>query len=368
MKPHRVIVKVGSSLLSAGENRLNANYIRRLSLQIAKERRAGREMVLVSSGAVVSGMQRLGWKKRPTARADLRVAAAVGQMLLMDAYEDAFSRSGLHAAQILLTAEEMAHRTLYLNARATLRRLLGSDVVPVINENDVVATDTASFGDNDRLAAQIANLLEADCLLMLTDAPGLCRDGSRRDVVSRAKAGDENLLHYAKENGGEGIGGMKSKLEAAKIAARSGADSLIADGGARMAIPRALLRAGGGKRPFGTLLAAETPPLSARKRWLASGLRVRGTMILDDGAVRAVVRDKRSLLPAGVQKVRGEFVRGDSVALADANGKTVGYGLANYDAAAARALCGVKSAKIGTVLGYVFEEEMSHRDNMTVLE
>lgn len=388
MTARRIIVKIGSSLLASGGNKLNTAYIGRLSAQIAAQRRAGLEVVLVSSGAVVSGMQRLGWHKRPRARADLQVAAAIGQMRLMNAYEDAFSRRGLHAAQVLLTAEEMAHRTLYLNARATLRRLITDNFIPVINENDVVATDTASFGDNDRLAALIANLLEADCLLILTDAPGLCKDRERRDVVYCADAGDDDLLRYVVEdNGGRGLGGMQSKLAAAKIAARSGANSLIIDGRARMAIARAVNRinindnggngdnnnndkkSGGNKaQQFGTLLLAGAQPLSARKRWLASGLRVKGTMFLDAGAVRAVVRDKRSLLPAGIRRVRGDFVRGDSVALAaDSGGAVVGYGLANYDAAAARALCGVKSGDIEKVLGYAYEEEMAHRDNMTVL-
>lgn len=382
MTARRIIIKVGSSLLASGGNKLNTAYIRRLSAQIAAQRRTGLEVVLVSSGAVVSGMQRLGWQRRPRARADLQVAAAIGQMRLMNAYEDAFSRRGLHAAQVLLTAEEMAHRTLYLNARLTLRRLLVDNFVPVINENDVVATDTASFGDNDRLAALIANLLEADCLLMLTDAPGLCRDRARRDVIHHADAGDDDLLRYVVEDGAasRGLGGMQSKLAAAKIAARSGADSLIIDGRARMAVSRAVHRInhkdnndnndGKNKKtqPFGTLLSAGAQPLSARKRWLASGLRVKGTMFLDAGAVRAVVRDKRSLLPAGVRRVRGDFVRGDSVALAaDGGGAVVGYGLTNYDAAAARALCGIKSGDIEKVLGYAYEEEMAHRDNMTVL-
>lgn len=373
MTSRRVIVKVGSSLLAAGDGaRLNTNYIRRLSEQIAEQRRAGLEIVLVSSGAVVSGMQRLGWNKRPKERADLQVAAAIGQMRLMDAYEDAFSRCGLHAAQVLLTAEEMAHRTLYLNARATLRRLLRREVIPVINENDVVATESASFGDNDRLAALISNLLEADCLLMLTDAPGLCRDRERKDVIARADAGDDALLNYAGESG-KGLGGMKSKLAAAAIAARSGANSLIVDGGAHAVIARAMERVfaedENNATPFGTLLVAGARPLSARKRWLASGLRVRGTMFLDAGAIRAVVRDKRSLLPAGVKRVTGDFVRGDSVALAnEEDNAVVGYGLVNYDANAARELCGVKSGDIEKVLGYAYEEEMAHRDNMTVLE
>jgi glutamate 5-kinase len=334
-KARRIVVKVGSSLLTADGTQLDLNYIRQLSAQVAAARLEGKEIVIVSSGAVAAGVQRLGWEKRPILRADIQVAAAVGQMRLSDAYEDAFSRHGLHAGQALLTAEDMAHRTLYLNARTALRRMLDCRVIPVVNENDVIATDAVNFDDNDRLAAQIVNLLEADVLLMLTDIDGLRTDGGKGDVVRQAAAADETLLRYVVPRvGGVGSGGMSTKLQAARVAARSGAHSLIANGRADDCLHRAL----SGDVGIGTLLVADTPRLSARKQWLASGLRVCGGMVLDAGAVRAVVRDKKSLLPAGVSKVHGDFVRGDSIVLENESGGIVGYALVNYDSAGRSAI------------------------------
>ena len=363
LNPRRVIVKVGSSLLTADGTRLDSGYIFRLCTQVAAARQEGCEIVIVSSGAVAAGVQRLGWRRRPAVRADVQVAAAVGQMRLIDAFEEGFSRHDLHAGQVLLTAEDMAHRTLYLNARAALRRMLAHQTVPVANENDVIATDAVRFGDNDRLAAQIANLLEADLLLMLTDAAGLRADGG--EIVREAAANDDSLMrHVSPSAAGVGSGGMGGKLNAAKVAARSGAHSLIADG----RDPRALARALSVDEDFGTLLFADVPRLSARKQWLASGLNVCGALSLDAGAVRALVRDKKSLLPAGVRAVRGDFARGDAVALADESGAVVGYALVNYDAAAARKLCGAKSGDILRIIGYMHEEEMAHRDNMSILE
>ncbi|MBE8157990.1 MAG: glutamate 5-kinase [Betaproteobacteria bacterium] len=361
----RLIVKIGSSLLTADGARLDADYIMRICAQVAAARRRQCEIVIVSSGAVAAGVQRLGWGRRPAERADMQVAAAVGQMRLSDAFEEGLSRHGLFAGQVLLTAEDMAHRTLYLNARGALRRMLAHRTVPVANENDVIATDSVRFGDNDRLAAQIANLLEADLLLMLTDVDGLRADGGKGAAVREAAANDNSLMrHAAPTAGGVGSGGMAGKLRAAKIAARSGAHSLIADGRDGNALARAL----DGDREFGTFLAADMPRLSARKQWLASGLNVCGDMVLDAGAVRALVRGKKSLLPAGVRLVRGDFVRGDSVALKDENGGVVGYALANYGADAARRLCGARSGDIIKIIGYMHEEEMAHRDNMSILE
>ena len=361
----RVIVKVGSSLLTASGSRLDIDYLNQLSAQIAHARANGREIAVVSSGSVAAGVSRLGWRGRPKAQVDLQVAAAVGQMILVNAYESAFAEHRLHAAQILLTAEDMSHRTLYLNARTTLRHLLKHAIIPVINENDAIATDAVRFGDNDRLAAQVANLLEADVLLLVTDVPGLCRDPvHRRDVIAEASANDASLAnHVVATDNGVGSGGMASKLLAAQTAARSGADTLIIDGTADDGIARAL----SGDPAFGTLLCADIPRLSARKQWLASGLYPRGTLALDDGAVAAVVKGKRSVLSAGVTRVTGDFVRGDAVVLQDSQGKTIGYGLCNYDCAAAHALCGVKSGDIAAVLGYAHEEEIVHRDNMTIL-
>ena len=362
--PRRLIVKVGSSLLTADGTRLDADYIVQLCTQVAAARHCGCEIVIVSSGAVAAGVQRLGWRRRPVQRADVQVAAAVGQMRLINAFEEGFSRHNLHAGQVLLTAEDMAHRTLYLNARAALRQMLAHQTVPVANENDVIATDAVHFGDNDKLAAQIANLLEADLLLMLTDADGLRADGDGA-VVRTAAANDDSLMrHVISSAVGVGSGGMGGKLGAAKVAARSGAHSMIANG--RDA--RALARAIAGDNNFGTLLVADVPRLSARKQWLASGLNVCGDIILDAGAVRALVRDKKSLLPAGVRTVCGDFLRGDAVALKDEKNTVVGYALINYDAESARKLCGVKSADIVKIIGYMHEEEMAHRDNMSILE
>ncbi len=363
INPRRLVVKVGSSLLTADGTRLDVDYIERLCAQIAAARQRGCEIAVVSSGAVAAGVQRLGWKQRPRARADVQVAAAVGQMRLVNAFEEAFSRHNLHAGQVLLTAEDMSHRTLYLNARAALRQMLAHDTVPVANENDVIATDAVRFGDNDRLAAQIANLLEADLLLMLTDTGGLRGDDGV--VVQTAAANDDSLMrHVAPSPEGVGSGGMAGKLRAAKAAARSGAHSLIADG----RDPKALARALDGDEEFGTFLTADMPRLSARKQWLASGLNICGNIVVDAGAARALVRDKKSLLPAGMRAVHGDFVRGDAVALENEDGGVIGYALVNYDAESARKLCGAKSGDIAKIIGRMYEEEMAHRDNISILE
>lgn len=365
-RPQRIILKVGSSLLTADGTRIDTDYILQLCTQIADARKQGYEIVVVSSGAVAAGVQRLGWTQRPNTRANLQAAAAVGQMRLIDAFEKGFSQHGLHAGQVLLTAEDMAHRTLYLNARMALRSMLEHLVVPVVNENDVIATDAVRFGDNDLLAAQIANLLEADLLVMLTDTEGLRANGTGA-VISQAAAADESLTqHVQKSSGGVGSGGMGGKLRAAKTAARSGAHSLIANGRDNAALAKALARAETGA-DFGTLLVADMPRLSARKQWLASGLNICGNLILDAGAVRALVHGKKSLLPAGVRKVHGDFARGDAIALEDENRVIVGYALSNYDSFAARRLCGVRSADIIDTLGYMHEEEMAHRDNISIL-
>ena len=367
----RVIVKVGSSSLIGGGARLDGGYIRALSRQIAAardgdeegENGARREIILVSSGAVAAGLDRLGWKARPRALVDLQAAAAVGQMALIDAYEAEFARHRLHAAQMLLTAEDLAHRELYLNARATLRRLLDLRVVPVVNENDAIAAADARFGDNDDLAAQLTNLIEVDLLILLTDRDGLrAADG---EIVREAAAEDDTLLRHIEEKPRAdkiGVGGMASKLRAAKIAARAGAHTVIADGRAEAILRRVL--AG---EEIGTFLRAETPPLSARKRWLASGLSLRGELVVDDGAARAVRELGRSLLPAGIVAARGGFARGDAVRVVDGARQTLGFGLVNYTAAQIDKLRGRNSAEIKSLLGYAGEEEIIHRDNLSVV-
>ena len=363
LRARRIVVKVGSSLLTANGQRLDNDYIEKLCHQIVTAIEEGYQIALVSSGAVAAGIERLQWDRRPQGRINVQAAAAVGQMRLINAYESAFSCHSMHTAQVLLTAEDMSHRTLYLNARATLRHMLDVAIIPIINENDVIATDLVSFGDNDCLAAQVTNLLEADILLMLTDAPGLCRDASTlSDVVSSARAADESLRGLVSSGiTAVGSGGMASKLAAARIAARSGAHSLIVSGRDKNCISKAL------HQEFGTLLFADLPRLSARKQWLASGLHPRGKMMLDAGAVEAIVKKKRSLLPAGVTAVSGDFIRGDAVVLVDTSGNLIGHALTNYSAAAAHLLCGIKSDRIAQVLGYAHEEEMAHRDNMSVL-
>ena len=363
-KVRRLIVKIGSSLLTDGGARLDVDYIFQLCAQVSQAKNKGCEIVVVSSGAVAAGIQALKWQRDSLAQADIQTAAAVGQMRLMDVFEEGFSRYQLHAGQVLLTAEDMAHRALYLNARSALRRMLERKVIPVINENDVIAIDSIRFGDNDRLAAQIANLTEADLLLMLTDADGLRTDGGKGDIIRQATADDDSLQqHVSSITAGVGSGGMGSKLNAARVAARSGAHSLIASGHDTAALMRAL----SGDENYGTLLLANTPRLSARKQWLASGLNVCGGMLLDNGAVRALIKDKKSLLPAGIKSIYGDFERGDSVALKSEAGEIVGYALVNYDSRAAARLRGVKSADIVKTIGYMHEEEMAHRDNISVV-
>ena len=365
----RIVIKIGSALLTAGGTRLASGYISRISSQIAAAHAQGCEIALVSSGAVAAGIRRLGWRARPARREDLQVAAAVGQMGLINAYEETFAQHQLHAAQVLLTAEDMAHRTLYLNARLTLRQMLSHAIIPVINENDVIATDQVSFGDNDKLAAQVSNLLEADLLVMLTDTGGLYRQpGQPQSIIRTAAASDKTLAQYVAETtDGDanriGSGGMASKLAAAATAARSGCDSLIVDGRADEVIARAIRR----DEELGTWLTADLPRLSARKQWLASGLHVRGAAVLDGGAVRAVGAQQRSLLPAGVLRVSGQFIRGDAISLTDDAGALIGYALVNYDSAAAAKICGQKSDAIAGILGYQYEEELAHRDNISVL-
>jgi glutamate 5-kinase len=346
---------------------LDAQAIGRLAAQVAELGRQGKKTVLVSSGAIAEGMQRLGWTRRPHAMHELQAAAAVGQMGLAQCYESCFRSHGLHSAQVLLTHADMADRQRYLNARSTLRTLLALGVIPVINENDTVVTDEIKLGDNDTLAALVANLIEADALVILTDQAGLFdadpRKNSQAKIIQEADADDPRLETLA---GGAGSalakGGMLTKVLAARRAARSGAHTVIASG----AEPEVLLRLARGER-IGTLLTAQTVPLAARKQWLADHLTVSGRVRLDAGAVRALVRDGKSLLPIGVTEVSGEFQRGEVVACQDPAGREVARGLANYSAAEARRIIGRPSAEIETILGYVDEPELIHRDNLVLL-
>ncbi|MCA1978796.1 MAG: glutamate 5-kinase [Thiobacillus sp.] len=363
----RLVVKVGSSLVTAEGRGLDHAALARWAEQIAALVDQGREVVLVSSGAIAEGVARLGWKKRPRAVNELQAAAAVGQMGLVQAYESIFRTHNLRAAQVLLTHEDLADRTRYLNARSTLRTLLTLRVVPIINENDTVATDEIRLGDNDTLGALVTNLIEADCLVILTDQPGLYtadpRKHSDATLVMDAHAGDPELERMAGGAGSSvGTGGMLTKILAAKRAARSGAHTVICSGREE----RVLLRLAAGEA-IGSQLVARQAPLAARRQWLADHLQLRGGVVLDDGAVRALVEDGKSLLPVGVKGITGEFDRGEVVAVVDAAGREVARGLANYSAGEARRIAGKPSSAIEAELGYVDEPELIHRDNLVVL-
>ena len=362
----RLVAKVGSALVTNNGEGLAIDALADWARQIAGLRAEGREVVLVSSGAIAAGMQRLGWTSRPQEMHQLQAAAAVGQMGLAQAYESVFAQNGLHTAQILLTHADLADRTRYLNARSTLITLLELGVVPIINENDTVVTDEIKFGDNDTLGALVANLIEAECLIILTDQAGLYTADPRRDpgatLVSHARA-DDSALEAMAGGVGSGIarGGMITKVRAAQRAARSGAHTLIANGRE----PDALVRLAAGE-DIGTLLYATATPLAARKQWLADHLQLAGSLILDDGAVRALASGK-SLLPIGVVAVEGEFERGAAVACRAPDGREIARGLINYPGSEARRIARCPSAEIEGILGYVDEPELIHRDNLVLL-
>ena len=363
----RIVVKVGSSLVTADGRGLDHAALSRWAGQIAMLAEQGKQVVLVSSGAIAEGIARLGWSKRPHAVNQLQAAAAVGQMGLVQAYESVFRSHGLHAAQVLLTHEDLADRTRYLNARSTLRTLLELRVVPIINENDTVATDEIRLGDNDTLGALVTNLIEADCLIILTDQTGLFTADPRRDtsatLVAEAHAGDPELERMAGGAGSSiGTGGMLTKILAAKRAARSGAHTVICSGHE----DNVLLRLAAGEA-IGSLLIARQAPLDARRQWLADHLQLRGGLVLDAGAVKALREDGKSLLPVGVQAVTGNFERGEVVALVDSEGHEIARGLANYSASEARRIQGKPSSAIEAALGYMDEAELVHRDNLVVL-
>jgi glutamate 5-kinase len=328
---------------------------------------AGRAVVLVSSGAIAEGMSRLGWKKRPKAIHELQAAAAVGQMGLVQVYESCFRRHGLHAAQVLLTHDDLADRKRYLNARSTLSSLLQLRVIPVINENDTVATEEIRFGDNDTLGALVTNLIEADVFVILTDQQGLFTADPRKDpnatLIREAQSGDPGLEIMAGGAGSAlGRGGMLTKVLAAKRAARSGAHTLIVSGRE----PQALLRITAGEH-IGTFLRAEQATLAARKQWIADNLVLHGRLHLDQGAVRALCADGKSLLPIGVHAVEGEFERGALVSCMSPEGKEIARGLVNYGAADTARILGCPTSDIEARLGYVVEHELVHRDNLVLL-
>ncbi|MHB1092652.1 glutamate 5-kinase [Thiobacillus sp.] len=363
----RIVVKVGSSLVTAEGRGLDHVALSCWAGQIAALTAQGKEVVLVSSGAIAEGIARLGWKKRPKAVNELQAAAAVGQMGLVQAYETVFRTHGLHAAQVLLTHEDLTDRTRYLNARTTLRTLLELGVVPIINENDTVATDEIRFGDNDTLGALVTNLIEADCLVILTDQPGLYTADPRRNpeatLIMDGHAGDPDLERMAGRAGSSvGTGGMLTKVLAARRAARSGADTVICSGREE----NVLLRLAEGEA-IGSQLIARQAPLAARRQWLADHLQLRGGVVLDDGAVRAVREHGKSLLPVGVKGITGDFERGEVVAIVDVEGYEIARGLINYGAGEARRIAGKPSSAIEAELGYMDEPEMIHRDNLVLM-
>lgn len=363
----RLVVKVGSSLVTNSGAGLDHVALANWAAQIAELKKMGREVVLVSSGAVAEGMQRLGWKKRPNAIHELQAAAAVGQMGLVQVYETCFRKHGLHTAQILLTHDDLANRKRYLNASTTLRTLLQLDVIPIINENDTVVTDEIRFGDNDTLGALVTNLIEADALVILTDQPGLFSADPRKDpaatLIQEARAGNPELEKMAGGAGSDiGRGGMLTKILAAKRAARSGAHTIIASGREQDVLVR-LARG----EAIGTQLITETMPIAARKQWLADHLQVRGKIVLDEGAAKALSQGGKSLLPIGVCDLSGDFERGEAVTCVDQSGREIARGLVNYASGEVKKIMRQSSSKIESILGYVDEMELIHRDNLVLL-
>ena len=360
----RIVVKVGSSLVTNEGRGLDAEAIGQWSEQLAALVKDGREVIMVSSGAIAEGMKRLGWNTRPKAIHELQAAAAVGQMGLVQMYETKLRENGIGSAQVLLTHADLADRERYLNARSTLLTLLQLGIVPVINENDTVVNDEIKFGDNDTLGALVANLVEADALIILTDQKGLYTADPRKDpdarFVHEAKAGDTALEAMAGGAGSSiGRGGMITKILAAKRAAGSGASTVIAWGRE----PQALIRLTQGEA-IGTLLVAQTQKMQARKQWMADHLQLRGAVTVDAGAASMVQGGGKSLLPIGLTGVQGDFSRGDVIAVKDASGTEIARGLANYSSSEARLICRKVSSEFEKLLGYTGEAEMVHRTNL----
>ncbi|MCU7879778.1 MAG: glutamate 5-kinase [Candidatus Thiodiazotropha sp. (ex Lucinoma aequizonata)] len=363
----RWVVKIGSALLTADGKGLSYKVLSDWVKQMAALRHAGHEVVLVSSGAVAEGMSRMGLRTRPHNLNELQAAAAIGQMGLVHAWESCFQQYGLHTAQILLTREDLDDRSRYLNARSTLRTLLELGVVPVVNENDTVTTDELRFGDNDTLAALVANLIEADLLVLLTDQDGLFDADPRFNpdatLINETRIDNPQLDEVAGGSvGGLGLGGMVTKVRAARLAARSGTGTVIA-AGRQDRVVEVISRGD----TIGTLLVPVQESQAARKRWLAGQLQPRGSLTLDDGAVNVLRKQGSSLLAVGVCGVKGDFSRGDAVVCLDLAGCEVARGLVNYDALETLKIMGKLSSQIESILGYIDEDELIHRDNLVLL-
>ncbi len=360
------IVKIGSSLVTAGGRGVDYAALGAWAEQIAALKRSGADVVLVSSGAVAEGLSRLGWDKRPTALNQLQAAAAVGQMGLAQAYEQAFAPHGITTAQILLTHDDLRHRTRYLNARSTLQTLLAHHIVPVINENDTVTTDEIKLGDNDTLGALVANLLDADVLVILTDQQGLYDSDPRHNpqarFIGRIAADHPDLTAMAGGAGtGVGTGGMFTKVLAAKRAAQSGANTVVASGHESDVLMR--LRR---DEAVGTLFYGTVSRVNARKQWLLGQLRVAGSVTVDAGAEKALLQQHGSLLPVGCRVVSGSFARGEPIAVLNAQGQEIARGLSNYSRSETEKILGIASRDIGSQLGYAHEDELIHRDNLAL--
>lgn len=365
---NRWVVKVGSSLLTADGQGLDNAIIDQWTAQIAALMSDGKEVVLVSSGSIAEGLARLEWTKRPSRVNELQAAAAVGQMGLIQAYETGFQRFGKLTAQILLTHDDLSDRRRYLNARGTLITLLKHGVLPIVNENDTVITDEIKLGDNDTLAAQVANLIDAEVLILLTDQTGLFDKDPRHHndarLLERANASDPDILSAAGPAGSSlGSGGMRTKVLAAERAAQNGTTTVIADGRE----PDVLLRIQAGE-VLGTMLTSERKLLDARKRWLADHLRAKGTLVIDSGACDVLRENGSSLLAVGVKSILGDFSRGELVSCTNTAGHEVARGLINYNAVDARKIMGMSSEKFYPILGYSGEPELIHRDNMIVMQ
>lgn len=363
----RWVVKIGSALLTAEGQGLDRGALGGWVDQMADWIAGGNELVLVSSGAVAEGMCRMGWTRRPGTLHQLQAAAAIGQMGLVQAWESCFQRRGLHTAQVLLTHDDLSNRKRYLNARSTLLALIDLSVVPVVNENDAVANDELRFGDNDTLAALVANLVEADLLVLLTDQQGLFDSDPRINpdarLISEARVNDTKLDQVAGDSiSGLGRGGMSTKLRAARLAARSGTATVIASGGRGDTLSRIVVG-----DEVGTLLIPSQGPDAARKRWLAGHLQAHGSLVLDQGAVRVLREAGSSLLAVGVKEVKGRFQRGEVVVCVDEAGNQVARGLINFSAAEARKIKGQPSGRFDEILGYSNEVELIHRDNLVLL-
>ena len=365
-RSRRWVIKVGSALITNEGKGLDTAAIQRWAEQMSELRSAGKDLLLVSSGAVAEGMSRIGMTQRPHALYELQAVAALGQMGLIQHFESCFQKHGIHTAQVLLTHEDLSSRQRYLNARSTLNTLLRMGAVPIINENDTVATDEIRFGDNDTLAALVANLVEADALIILTDQQGLYNKDPRlhadAELIGEANANDPAILAMCGPGGALGRGGMRTKITAAQRAARSGAATLIASG----RTDDVLLKIASGAE-LGTLLSPTTEKLAARKQWLAGHLVVRGSLKLDAGATRALSGSGVSLLAVGVNGVSGHFSRGDMVSCLSPDGHEIARGLVNYSAEEARKIMGKASHEIESTLGYVDEPELIHRDNLVLL-